>query len=58
MYAGVALGCAAAITACSGTSVVTIGGTIYPCALVLAGACSVAPIAAQAYIEAFCAAHS
>lgn len=51
---GAGLGCVAATSACTGTTVVTLGGTAYPCTLVLAGACVASPLAAQAYAMTLC----
>ena len=51
---GAGLGCVAATSACTGTTFVTLGGTAYPCALVLAGACVASPLAAQAYAMTLC----
>ncbi len=64
MYAGcprnprgaVPLGCASALLACSGATYVTIGGTAYPCTLVVGGACAASPLAARAYVVAACGA--
>jgi hypothetical protein len=52
---GAGLGCRAAIMACTGTTVVTVGGTAYPCAIVLAVACAALPASAAVYYSRFCA---
>jgi hypothetical protein len=51
---GAALGCVTATSACAGTSVITVGGTVYPCLIVLAVACAAVPTSAALYVEAFC----
>ena len=51
---GAGLGCRAAIMACTGTTVVTIGGTAYPCAIVLAVACAAIPASAAVYVKMYC----
>jgi hypothetical protein len=51
---GVGLGCLAATSACAGTTAITVGGTAYPCALVLAAACAGLPASGAVYIDRFC----
>lgn len=51
---GVNLGCVAAGAACSGTTYLTVGGTAYPCLLVVAAACAALPTGGLLYIESVC----
>lgn len=51
---GAGLGCMAATAACTGSTYLTVGGAVYPCSLVLAGACVAGPLAAQAYAMTIC----
>lgn len=51
---GASLGCVTATAACTGTTYLTVGGTAYPCSLVLAAACAGVPASAAVYIAQFC----
>jgi hypothetical protein len=48
------MGCQAARLACATTTAITVGGTVIPCALVMAMACAGLPASAAVYITRFC----
>ncbi len=51
---GAGLGCLAAQQACTASTVITVGGTAFPCVIVLAVACAALPASAAVYYNRYC----